>query len=166
MFAERVSYGAWDLFTIPTAGGPVTPLLTTPFDEIDLRLSPDGRFAAFVSNEPGRAEVYVAPFPNLGQRTRVTQDGARTPRWSRDGRELFYLTADRRLVAVPVRPGASLELGAPRTLFALQGKYAWATYDVAPDGRFLAIVPEALASEQPLTVVVNWMAGMGETTSR
>jgi serine/threonine protein kinase len=166
VFAERVDYGAWDLFTIPTAGGPVTPLLTTPFDEIDIRLSPDGRFAAFVSNEPGRAEVYVAPFPNLGQRTRVTQDGARTPRWSRDGRELFYMTADRRLVAVPVRAGASLELGAPRTLFALQGQHAWASYDVAPDGRFLAIVPEALASEQPLTVVVNWMAGMRETTPR
>jgi hypothetical protein len=66
------------------------------------------------------------------------------------------LTANRTLVAVPVRAGASLELGAPRTLFALQGKYTWADYDVAPDGRFLAIVPEALASEQPLTVVMNW----------
>ena len=88
------------------------------------------------------------------------------PRWSRDGRELFYLTADRRLVAVPVHAGASLELGAPHTLFALQGKYAWSSYDVAPDGRFLAIVPEALASEQPLTVVVNWMADLSTAPSR
>ena len=70
------------------------------------------------------------------------------------------MTADRRLVAVSVGPGSSLELGVPRTLFALPGKYGWATYDVAPDGRFLAIVPEALASEQPLTVVLNWMAGL------
>jgi hypothetical protein len=64
------------------------------------------------------------------------------------------------LVAVPVRAGASLEVGAPRTLFALQGKHGSASYDVGPDGRFLAIVPEALVSEQPLTVVVNWMAVM------
>jgi eukaryotic-like serine/threonine-protein kinase len=160
VFAERLGYGAWDLFQVALAGGPAQPLLATPFDEIDLRLSPDGRFAAFVSNEPGRGEVYVAPFPKLGERTRVTQEGASGPRWSRDGRELFYVTADRRLVAVPVRTGASIELGTPHTLFALPSKYRWASYDVAPDGRFLAIVPEALASEQPLTVVVNWMADL------
>ena len=158
VFAERIGYGPWDLFRVSLSGGPAQPLLTTPFDETDLRLSPDGRFAAFVSNEPGRSEVYVAPFPKLGERVRVTQEGARVPRWSRDGRELFYLTADRRLVAVPVRAGASLELGPPRTLFALQGKWPWASYDVAHDGRFLAIVPESLSSEQPLTVVVNWTA--------
>jgi serine/threonine protein kinase len=158
VYAERIGYGAWQLFTAPAAGGPAQPLLQTPFDETDLRLSPDGRYAAFVSNEPGQSEVYVAPYPKLGERVRVTQEGARIPRWSRDGRELFYLTADRRLVAVPVRAGASLELGAPRTLFALQGKYTWASYDIAHDGRFLAIVPESLSSEQPLTVVVNWAA--------
>ena len=77
------------------------------------------------------------------------------PRWSRDGKELFYLTADRRLVAVSVRAGVSFELGAPRTLFALQGPYRWASYDVSPDGRFLAIVPESLSMEQPLTVLVG-----------
>jgi Tol biopolymer transport system component len=157
VFAERID-GPWDLFQVLLTGGPAQSLLATPFDEADLRLSPDGRFAAFVSNEPGRSEVYLAPFPKLGERIRVTQEGARLARWSPDGRELFYLTADRRLVAVPVRTGSSIELGAPRTLFALQGKYAWASYDVAADGRFLAIVPESLASEQPLTVVVNWTA--------
>jgi Tol biopolymer transport system component len=155
VFAERVGYGAWDLFAVDAAGGPAQPLLQTPFDEIDLRISPDGRSVAFVSNEPGRAEVFVAPFPRLGERVRVTQEGARAPRWSRDGRELFYLTPDRRLVAVSVRAGSSLELGAPRTLFTLQGRYGWASYDVASDGRFLAIVPESLSSERPLTVLVG-----------
>jgi len=158
VYAERIGFGAWDLRTVPAAGGPMTPLLETPFEEDDLRLSPDGRLAAFVSNEPGQSEVYLAPFPKLGERVRITQEGARGPRWSRDGKELFYLTADRRLVAVPVRTGASIELGTPRTLFTLQGKYGWASYDVAHDGRFLAIVPESLSSEQPLTVVVNWTA--------
>ena len=132
VFTERTGHEAGDLFAVDMAGGPARPLLQTPFEESDLRLSPDGRSAAFVSSEPGRNEVYVAPFPRLGERVRVTQGGAHTPRWSRDGKELFYLTADRRLVAVSVRAGASFELGAPRTLFALQGPYRWASYDVAP----------------------------------
>jgi eukaryotic-like serine/threonine-protein kinase len=166
VYAERVGGRAWNLFAVPVAGGPVQPLLQTPFDETDLRLSPDGRYAAFVSNEPGRSEVYVSPFPRLGEKVRVTQSGARSPRWSRDGRELFYLTADGRLVAVAVHAGASLGLGAPRTLFALQGKYGWASYDVAHDGRFLAIVPDALASEQPLTVVVDGLAAAREAGRR
>lgn len=65
-----------------------------------------------------------------------------------------------------VRAGATLELGEPRTLFALQGKYAWADYEVAPDSRFLAIVPEALSSELPLTMVVNWAAEAQSLTTR
>ena len=156
VFAERVGYGAWDMFSIPLSGGAATPLLFTPFDESELRLSPDGRFAAFASNGSGRNEVYVAPFPRLSEKIRVSLEGARGPRWGRDGGALYYLTADRKLVAVAVRTEASLQLGTPRTLFPVPGKYGWASYDVAPDGRFLAIVPEALSSEQPLTVVVNW----------
>jgi len=155
VFNELIGHGAEDIFAIDIAGGAARPLLQTPFDESDLRLSPDGRSAAFVSNEPGRNEVYVAPFPRLGERVRVTQEGAYAPRWSRDGKELFYLTADRKLVAVSVSASSPPALGAPRTLFTLQGPYRWASYDVARDGRFLAIVPESLATEQPLTVLVG-----------
>jgi Tol biopolymer transport system component len=166
IYAERPGTSAWDLFQVSLAGGPPEPILATPFTETDLRLSPYGRFATFVSDESGRREVYVSPFPNLAQKTRVTQEGGHSPHWSLDGRELFYITDDRRVVAVPVRTGASIELGTPKTLFAIPGKYRWAGFDVAPDGRFLAIVPESLASEQPLTVVVNWMAGLGAPQSR
>ena len=117
---------------LPLSGGPVTPRLSTPFDENDLRLSPNGRFAAFVSNESGRIDVYVAPFPRLSEKTRVSLEGAGLPRWSHDGRELYYVTADRKLLALPVHTEASLQLGTPRTLFGLQGRYGWASYDVAP----------------------------------
>ena len=158
VYAERVGYASWDLFTVDAAGGVPRPLLSTPFDENDLRLSPDGRYAAFVSTEPGRPEVYVAPFPRLAERVRVTQAGARLPRWSRDGRELFYVTADRRLVALPVRASGSLELGTERTLFTIEGRHGWASYDVARDGRFLAIVPDASLTEQPLVVVLGPLA--------
>jgi len=155
VFAERIAHGVWDMFALDTAGGPARPLLSTPFAEIDLRLSPDGRYAAFVSSEPGRNEVYVAPFPRLGERVRVTQEGAYAPCWSRDGKELFYLTPDRRLVAVSVSAASPPLLGPPRTLFTVQGPYRWPSFDVAPDGRFLAIVPESLSSEKPLTVLVG-----------
>lgn len=165
VFAERIGYGSWDLFSIPISGGAVTPLLSTPFDETDLRLSPNGRFASFVSNESGRSEVYVASFPKLSDKTRVSLGGARLARWSRDGRELCYVTTDRKLLALPVGTEASLQLAAPRTLFALAGRYSWASYDIAADGRFLAIVPEALTSEQPLTVVVNWPSERSTTAT-
>jgi len=157
VYGER-DEGSWDLFTVPATGGEGNPLLRTPFNETDLRLSPDGRYAAFVSTEPGRPEVYVAPFPRLAERVRVTKSGARAPRWSRDGRELVFMTADRRLASVWVRTGASLELGPEQTLFALEGRYGWATYEVARDGRFLAIVPEAISGEVPITVVLDPLA--------
>lgn len=164
VFGRRLA-GAIDFFSLalPT-GVPITPLLETPFDEGDLRLSPDGRYAAFTSNESGRSEVYLAPFPRLADKTRVSREGALLPRFSRDGRELFYVTADRRLVAVPLRNGAVLESGDPRTLFTLPGRYLWAGFDVAPDGkRFLAIVPEVVAREHPVTVVVNGCPATVET---
>ena len=157
VYSER-DQASWDLFTVPATGGEGKPLLRSPFEKEDLRLSPDGRYAAFVSNETGHFEVYVAPFPRLAERVRVTQKGARVPRWSRDGHELYFLNSDRRLASVSVRTAASLELGAEQTLFALEGRYGWATYDVARDGRFLAIVIEALAGEQPITVVLDPLA--------
>jgi dipeptidyl aminopeptidase/acylaminoacyl peptidase len=161
VFGQRIQ-GAVDIFSLPLpAGSPVTPLLETPFDEADLRLSPDGRWAAFTSNESGRLEVYLASFPQLADKVRVSREGAFLPRFSRDGRELFYVAADRRLISVPLHGGAALEAGEPRALFTLPGRYAWAGFDVTPDGRrFLAIVPEVVAREQPVTIVVNGLRGV------
>jgi eukaryotic-like serine/threonine-protein kinase len=158
VYCER-GEGSWDLFTVAATGGEGQALLRTSFDESDLRLSPDGRYAAFTSNETGRSEVYLAPFPRLAERVRVTQKGARAPRWSRDGRELYFIGADRRLVSLPVQTHtASLQVGAERALFALEDRYGWADYDVASSGRFLAIVPEAVSGEQPITVVLDPLA--------
>ncbi|HEX7580963.1 MAG TPA: hypothetical protein VF580_13290, partial [Thermoanaerobaculia bacterium] len=110
--------------------------------------------------ESGRFEAYVAPFPGPGEVTRISTAGARMVRWSRDGREIFILSGDRRLVSLPVRTSPSLQVGAPATLFEvtlLDVKGAgWNSFDVSPDGkRFLAIVPEVVADRLPLTVVVN-----------
>ena len=81
-------------------------------------------------------------------------------RWSHDGRELFYVSADRRLMTVPVSTTPTLEVGSSTPLFALKGR-PWADFAVSADGkRFLAVVPQAFAGEQPLTVIVNWADGM------
>jgi Tol biopolymer transport system component len=123
-----------------------------------VRFSPDGRFLSFISDESGRAEAYVMPFPGPGERTRVSTGGARLVRWSRDGRELFYLSDSGLLMSVPVRTSPLLTIGAPRELFRLSSK-AWSSFDPSPDGKkFLAVVPDVFGDEQPLTVVVNAFA--------
>ncbi len=121
-FERRTDRGTNDIDKLPLAGGKPSPLLDSRFDETDLRFSPDGRSIAFVSDESGRYEVYVAPFPFTGAKTRVSAGGAYQPRWSRDGRELFYQSFDRHLVAVPVRAAATLELGSPAPLFSFEGR--------------------------------------------
>jgi eukaryotic-like serine/threonine-protein kinase len=139
--------------------------METPSDEMSVRFSPDGRFIAFASDETGRYEVYVSPFPVTGTKTRISAAGGTLPRWSRDGRELLYLGAELQLVSVPVRTAPTLTVGAPRRLFALKGAFkwddvkaidGWADWDVSRDGtRFLAVGPQP-ANEQPLTAILDW----------
>lgn len=103
------------------------------------------------------------PNPGPGEKTRVSTRGATSPRWSPDGRELFYLSGDMHLTSVPVRTSPTLELGTPKALFRIPGRSPWLGFDVSPDGtRFLAIVPESIADEQPINVVVNWPAAVGK----
>ncbi len=157
-YVERTATSPFDIWTLPLSGsGHPTPLLKSLFSKSEVRFSPDGRFLSFISDESGRPEAYVMPYPGPGERTRVSVGGARLLRWNRDGRELFYVSADRKLVSVPVRTSPSLWLGTPNVLFETKGTAGWTTFDVSSDGkRFLAIVPEVVAAEQPLTVVVSW----------
>jgi serine/threonine protein kinase/Tol biopolymer transport system component len=167
LFTQRTPRGTFDMWTMPVnPRGPAAPLVETPFDEWSPRFSPDGRYIAFASDESGRYEVYVTAFPFTGAKTRVTAAGGWLPRWSRDGRELFYLSGDLRLVAMPVRLSPTLVLGAPQPLFAVKRatewvdtkpNVGWPDFDVSPDGtKFLAIVPGP-ANQQPLTAVINFL---------
>ena len=85
-------------------------------------------------------------------------------RWSRDGSELLYLTADQNLMSTSVRTSPSLQLGAPKSLFQVKGRAGgWLAFEVSADGtRFLAITTESFADERPLNVVVNWPAEAGK----
>jgi len=159
-FEQISERGDYDLWTLPLNGTrQAAPLMASAFNERGLRFSPDGQFVAFTSDESGRTEIYVALLSVLSARTRVSNGGGLAAQWSPNGHELFYMSADGNVMAVPVRTTPSLEIGVPLRLFAIQGKWPWRDFDVSRDGkRFLAIVPQLMANEQALTAVLNWPA--------
>jgi dipeptidyl aminopeptidase/acylaminoacyl peptidase len=143
------------------SAGEAVPLLATPFDEREPRLSPNGNWLAYVSNRSGRDEVYVRPFPDGGDQ-QVSGSGGAQPRWRRDGREIYYVEGDT-LLAVSVTAGPGLSIGSPTRLFSDPGlvqQFPGARqYDVAAGGqRFIVATPYAAAGESPaaIRVVQNW----------
>jgi serine/threonine-protein kinase len=138
-----------------------TALLATEYEERAASLSPDDRWMAYVSNESGRDEIYVSPFPDASaSKWQVSTDGGTEPVWSRDGRELFYRNANDDLVAVEIAASSTFAIGRKRVLFSALPYHAdanHANYDVHPDGeRFLMlrIVP---ASGGELIWVEHWL---------
>ncbi|MDQ3174094.1 MAG: hypothetical protein M3Q91_10365 [Acidobacteriota bacterium] len=93
------------------------PFLRTEFNERQAQFSPDGKWIVYTSDESGAPEVYAQTYPASGGRGRVSTGGGSQPKWRRDGRELFYIAADRKLMAVDVKLGATFEAGVPKTLF-------------------------------------------------
>lgn len=161
VFVERTEIGNFDIWTLALDGSakPVA-LFQSSFDKHKVRFSPDGRFIAFLSNEAGRAEVYVMPFPGPGEKVRISEGGAGLLRWGRDG-ALYYLSGDGHFVTVPVRTSPDLQVGEPKTLFVV-GERSWVDFDVSPDAqRILAIVPEIVGNESPMNVLVNWSPEIG-----
>jgi len=152
-----------DLFVLPLFGDrKAHPFLQTPFNEIEGQFSPDGRWVAYTSNESGRYEVYVAPFPGPGGKWQVSTGGGTFPRWRRDGTEIFYLAPDKKLMMAAVNgKSGSFEVGAVKPLFQTHATGSRYEYDVTADGqRFLInTAPEQTASA-PVTVVLNWTAGL------
>ena len=147
------------------------PLLSSPASETDPKISPDGRWLAYASNESGRQEIYVVSLPDGKTRYQVTTDGGRHPIWTRGGQELFYLTTSNSVAAVPVSPGETLSFGSPVTLFP-QPRPNWGTgtdqaiFDVTADGsRVVVLVPENEGS-QTLVVVTDWLAELKKGVSR
>ncbi len=132
-----------------------------PFNEQDGVFSPDGRWVAYVSDESGRNEVYVQAFPLSGAKWQISTGGGAEPDWRKDGTEIFYLAADRNLMAVPIKLGATLDAGVPRTLFPIPMTQGSHTFAVANDGqRFLVRASARSDRTGPITVVLNWQAGV------
>ncbi len=157
VFAERPPGGSFELFTLPLSGSGLPEKFGQPaFNSARARFSPDGRAVAFISEESGRHEAFVAPFGTAAERIRVSPEGAWSLCWSRDGKEIVYVGGDRQVIAVPVRTTPSIEVGRPVTLFRMASGNDWKDFDLAPDGRILAIVQEVSGNEQPATVAIHW----------
>ena len=150
-----------DLWVLPLEGERKPwPWLNTPFVEETAKFAPNGKWIAYTSNESGRFEVYVQAFtPGAaasGDKKQISTNSGAGPRWRRDGRELYYYTVDRKLMAVEVTLGAEVKAGTPRELFSL-GRF----YDWTPTGdgqRFLVVASASETAVPPFTVVLNWMA--------
>ncbi|MBZ5636277.1 MAG: hypothetical protein LAO55_24385 [Acidobacteriia bacterium] len=159
-----------EIWIASVADRKIMPLLQTRFDTSYPVLSPSGEYLAYSANDNGPSEIYVQRFhggdsPKLaGERRRVSHGGGNGPRWRRDGKELFFLSPDRQIMAVAVKPGPEIELGPPTALFRLPTSYRSLApvtlgYEVSADGqRFL--VPIRKTAGAPLQVVVNWQAGL------
>jgi len=150
-----------DLLILPLDGDPKPrAFAATPALEWLGQFSPNGRYVAYMSDEAGRFDVYVAAFPGPGGRWQVSQNGGREPRWSKDGKELFFFAPDNRLMAAEVKTsGETFEVGVIRPLFQVRVMGSGIRYDVGRDGRFLVAggLPQELS---PITLVTNWTTGL------
>jgi len=151
-----------DIWILPLSGGAPFPFLRTEYDEVQPEFSPNGEWIAYSSNESGRFEVYVRSFqggPATGAGTRISIDGGSHPKWRPDGKELFFLAPDRKLMSAEIHLSPGMMPAPPKPLFQTRIYMAnfLAGYAVAQNGRrFLINAPTEEAERSPLTVIANW----------
>ena len=158
--------GSFSVLTLAPGEDTPKPLLVRPFADGGTTLSPDGKWMAYASNESGRLEVYVQPFPGPGGKWQLSKDGGKGPAWSSDGREIFYTHGDRMMV-VPVEIEHGFSASAPRLLFRLgfdRKATPFRDYDVSPDGKrfFMTLRPP----DEPVQRRINLITHFAKTLSR
>ncbi len=132
------------------------------------QFSPDGKWVAYASNETGKWEIYVTSFPEARGKWQVSSGGGEQPRWRGDGKELFYLSSDAKMMAAPVTTGANFDAGTPVALFQATPRepvplYDLFAYDVSRDGqRFLILTQVKRAESAPMSIVLNWTAKLNK----
>jgi dipeptidyl aminopeptidase/acylaminoacyl peptidase len=159
-FDERKPSAERDIWILPGGGDPY-PFLVTPFDESAPTFSPNGEWLAYVSDESGRSEVYVQPFPGPGAKWLISIDGGTEPAWSKDGRELFFRRGDTLMSATVTAVNGELKSGQPQAVF--EARYATIdgarNYDVAPDKpAFVVVRIDGSGDGAQFNVVLNWFA--------
>jgi serine/threonine protein kinase len=167
--SRQEAEGSPDLGKSATGDRKPFPFLHSEFNERQGQFSPDGKWIAYSSDESTKFEVYVQPFPATGAKFQVSTSGGTQPAWRRDGKELFYLTTDGKLMAVDVKLGSTFEQGIPKLLFQARIPTAFPGafrnfYVASADGRrflFYSPIGESGTSQiTPITVVLNWTAGL------
>ncbi len=160
-FTEINPATGYDIWVLRLSDRKAQPFLRTPFNESVPQFSPDGRWLAYISDESGRWEIYVQPYPGPGGKWQISTEGGTEPVWNPNGRELFYRSGDKMMaVEIVTQPGFSA--GKSRVLF--EGRYeptpaTFPDYDVTPDGqRFLMLKPAEQEGGAPtqINVVLNW----------
>jgi Tol biopolymer transport system component len=167
VFEDQHATQKKDLWILSVDDRRLIPFVTTVADETTADFSPDGKWIAYSSDATGRREVYVQGFapdqtPAAAlRRWTISNAGGDRPRWSRDGKELYYLALDGRLMAVPTRSDPTFEPGLPVPLFQTRST-GFSSYDVGIDGRFLVntVMDADPQSPSAITVVLNWQAGI------
>ena len=166
---QQLLYVRWmtsanaDIAALPITGERTArTLIATPKIEDNPTISPNGRWLSYESEESGRREIYVRAFPDVdGGRWQISANGGSHAVWSRNGRELFFETPERRLAAISIDPGETFHYGKPTPLFDVKPYFVdfpTTTYDVAPDGRFVFIKDApTLAAPQTIVVVEHWL---------
>lgn len=154
----------WDIWRVGIDGASPTALLNTRFNEREARLSRDGKWLAYQSDESGRYEVYVVPAAVSGRKWQISTSGGTLPVWRKDGRELLYRDAQGVLQSMSITTADGVfEPAVAKPLFKLPGD----AFDVTADGQKILIIRTAGDPvSPPLTVVMNWTAGLGQPSSR
>ncbi len=135
----------------------VRPYLQSSFNLSSPRFSPNGRWVAYMTDESGRREVCVQPFPGPGGKWMISTEGGEAPRWASNGREIFYFAGDE-VMSVDVETRPAFRAGTPRALFSAAGYLGYGNYDVAPDGQHFLMIKQEDISTNPkeLNVILNW----------
>jgi Tol biopolymer transport system component len=155
----------WDVAQLSLVTGIAANVIASPFSEVSPQLSPDGHWLAYLSDLSGSMNVYIEPFPPSGAKYQVSTGGGFQQRWRRDGKELFYRTADDRLVSVTTNATAQgLQISTPTPLFQIRlassSPASGLQYDVSPDGQKFLMNLSKADNTRPLTLVTNWTADL------
>jgi eukaryotic-like serine/threonine-protein kinase len=157
LVGRETTGGGFDIYIYSTESKSSTPFLTSAAAEDSALFSPDGNWVAYASDESGRNEVYVQSFPTPAAQWQISTSGGSMPRWSRDGKELFFVSAEGNLMSMPVKIGESFEAGAARALFPVRLRTNTLTeFDVAADGTRFLLNSIAPKNDPPLPVLINW----------
>ena len=159
MVFERRMGGRWSIWRAPVSpGASPVPLLEEPFDDYMPAISPNGRWLAYVSNSTGKYEVYARPYPSAGAATRISEGGGTEPRWSHDGRRIFYRNATG-LQAATLAADSSVSVSGRATLFrdVFEGNMPHANYDVRLDDKSFVMLAPGTKGDAQMVLVVNWL---------
>jgi len=158
-FADFGGASGFDVFLLPATGdAKPTPVLQGPATEVEAHISPDGKWIAYASTEAGEYEVFVQPYPVTGARWPISAGGGRQPMWRQDGRELYFVTNDRKLHAVDIRAASTFDFAAPRHLFDIPANTISVRNSYLPsrDGQRFLVNRLVETSTPSINVDLNW----------